>query len=86
MLSVATCDDKAMDTLGTVWKSNWEVFLSLLLQVIVRCSGALVFENVAVMGDSAREGGDVASPAPRWFGVLDGPERVLVSDLVDSGV
>ena len=28
VLSMANCDDKAMDTLGTLWKSNWEVFLS----------------------------------------------------------
>ena len=27
-LSMANCDDKAMDTLGTLWKSNWEVLLS----------------------------------------------------------
>ena len=27
-LSMANCDDKAMDTLGTLWKSNWEVGLS----------------------------------------------------------
>ena len=25
VLSMANCDDKAMDTLGTLWKSNWEV-------------------------------------------------------------
>ena len=28
VLSMAHCDDKAMDTLGTLWKSNWEVLLS----------------------------------------------------------
>ena len=28
VLSMAKCDDKAMDTLGTLWKSNWEVLLS----------------------------------------------------------
>ena len=28
VLSMANCDDKAMDNLGTLWKSNWEVFLS----------------------------------------------------------
>ena len=28
VLSMANCDDKAMDTLGTLWKSNWEVRLS----------------------------------------------------------
>ena len=28
VLSMANCDDKAMDTLGTLWKSNWEVGLS----------------------------------------------------------
>ena len=28
VLSMANCDDKAMDTLGTLWKSNWEVLLS----------------------------------------------------------
>ena len=28
VLSTANCDDKAMDTLGTLWKSNWEVGLS----------------------------------------------------------
>ena len=28
VLSVANCDNKAMDTLGTLWKSNWEVLLS----------------------------------------------------------
>ena len=28
VLSVANCDDKAMDTLGTLWESNWEVLLS----------------------------------------------------------
>ena len=28
VLSMAGCDDKAMDTLGTLWKSNWEVLLS----------------------------------------------------------
>ena len=27
VLSMANCDDKAMDTLGTLWKSNWEVLL-----------------------------------------------------------
>ena len=25
VLSMAYCDAKAMDTLGTLWKSNWEV-------------------------------------------------------------
>ena len=25
VLSMANCDDKAMDTLGTLWKTNWEV-------------------------------------------------------------
>ena len=24
-LGMANCDDKAMETLGTLWKSNWEV-------------------------------------------------------------
>ena len=28
VVSMANCDDKAMDTLGTLWKSNWEVLLS----------------------------------------------------------
>ena len=28
VLSMANCDDKAMDTLGTLWKSNWKVGLS----------------------------------------------------------
>ena len=28
VLSMANCDDKAMDTLGTLWKSNWQVGLS----------------------------------------------------------
>ena len=28
VLSMANCDDKTMDTLGTLWKSNWEVGLS----------------------------------------------------------
>ena len=28
VLSMANCDDKAMETLGTLWKSNWEVLLS----------------------------------------------------------
>ena len=28
VLSMANCDDKAMDTLGTLWKRNWEVLLS----------------------------------------------------------
>ena len=28
VLSMANCDDKAMDTLGTSWKSSWEVLLS----------------------------------------------------------
>ena len=28
VLSMANCDDKAMDTRGTLWKSNWEVLLS----------------------------------------------------------
>ena len=28
VLSMANCDDKAMETLGTLWKSNWEVVLS----------------------------------------------------------
>ena len=28
VLSMANCDDKAMDTLGTLWKDNWKVFLS----------------------------------------------------------
>ena len=28
VLSMANCDDKAMDTLGTLWKSNWELLLS----------------------------------------------------------
>ena len=28
VLSMANCDDKAMETLETLWKSNWEVFLS----------------------------------------------------------
>ena len=28
VLSMANCDDKAMHTLGTLWKSNWKVFLS----------------------------------------------------------
>ena len=28
VLSMANCDDKAMDTLGTLWKSNWGVLLS----------------------------------------------------------
>ena len=28
VLSMANCDDKAMDTLGTLWKSTWEVLLS----------------------------------------------------------
>ena len=28
VLSMANCDDKAMDTLGTLWKSNGEVLLS----------------------------------------------------------
>ena len=28
VLSMANCDDKAMNTLGTLWKSNWEVGLS----------------------------------------------------------
>ena len=28
VLSIANCDDKAMDTLGRMWKSNWEVFVS----------------------------------------------------------
>ena len=25
---MASCDDKAIETLGTLWKSNWEVLLS----------------------------------------------------------
>ena len=28
VLSMANCDDKAIDTLGTLWKSNWEVLVS----------------------------------------------------------
>ena len=28
VLSMANCDDKAIDTLGTLWKSNWEFILS----------------------------------------------------------
>ena len=28
VLSMANCDDKTMDTLGTLWRSNWEVGLS----------------------------------------------------------
>ena len=28
VLSMPNCDDKAMHTLGTLWKSNWEVLLS----------------------------------------------------------
>ena len=28
VLSMANCHDKAIDTLGTLWKSNWEVGLS----------------------------------------------------------
>ena len=28
VLSMANCDDKAMETLGMLWKSNWEVVLS----------------------------------------------------------
>ena len=28
VLSMANCDDKAIDTLGTLWKSNREVLLS----------------------------------------------------------
>ena len=28
VLSMANCDDKALDTLGTLWKSNWKVLLS----------------------------------------------------------
>ena len=28
VLSMANCDGKGMDTLGTLWKSNWEVLLS----------------------------------------------------------
>ena len=28
VLSMANCDDKAMDTLGTLWKINREVLLS----------------------------------------------------------
>ena len=28
VLSMANYDDKAIDTLRTLWKSNWEVFLS----------------------------------------------------------
>ena len=28
VLRMANCNDKAMDTLGTLWKSNWEVGLS----------------------------------------------------------
>ena len=28
VLSMANCDDKGMHTLGTLWKSNWEVGLS----------------------------------------------------------
>ena len=28
VLSMANCDDKAMDTLGTLWKSSWEALLS----------------------------------------------------------
>ena len=28
VLSMVNCDDKAMDTLGMLWKSNWVVFLS----------------------------------------------------------
>ena len=28
VLSMANCDNKAMDTLGMLWKSNWEVLLS----------------------------------------------------------
>ena len=28
VLSMANCDDKAMETLGTLWKSNWEVLPS----------------------------------------------------------
>ena len=28
VLSLANCNDKAMATLGTLWKSNWEVLLS----------------------------------------------------------
>ena len=27
VLSMANCDDKAMETLGTLWKRNWEVLL-----------------------------------------------------------
>ena len=28
VLSMANLDEKTMDSLGTLWKSNWEVFLS----------------------------------------------------------
>ena len=28
VLSMANCDDNAVDTLGTLWNSNWEVLLS----------------------------------------------------------
>ena len=28
VLSMTNCDDKAMETLGTLWKSNWGVLLS----------------------------------------------------------
>ena len=28
VLSMANCDHKAMDTLGTLWKSTWQVLLS----------------------------------------------------------
>ena len=27
VLSMANCDDKPMDTLGTLWKSNWDVLV-----------------------------------------------------------
>ena len=28
VLSMAKCDDKTIDTVWTLWKSNWEVFVS----------------------------------------------------------
>ena len=28
VLSMVNCDHKAIDTLGTLWKSTWEVLLS----------------------------------------------------------
>ena len=34
MLSMANCDDNAMDTLGTLWKSSWEVFRFSLVLVL----------------------------------------------------